>query len=68
MKTKVNYHFAGEEEIISPQLVYYPGIIRENIDLMIKIAGDKECLWPHIKTHKMEKGHEAAAFFRHHTF
>jgi D-serine deaminase-like pyridoxal phosphate-dependent protein len=55
MKTKGNYHFAGEEEIISPQLVYYPEIIRENIDLMIKIAGDKERLWPHIKTHKMEK-------------
>ena len=47
------YEFEGQGEIISPQLVYYPQIIRENIALMKQIAGGSERLWPHIKTHKM---------------
>lgn len=47
------YSFAGQENIVSPQLVYYPAIIRENIRLMVKLAGGAQRLWPHIKTHKM---------------
>lgn len=50
---KTPYDFAGQSEIISPQLVYYPAIIRCNIQKMIKMAGGADRLWPHIKTHKM---------------
>jgi len=49
------YHFEGQENVYSPQLVFYPQIIEENISLMIKMAGGTRRLWPHIKTHKMEK-------------
>lgn len=49
------YTFAEQDEIISPQLVVYPAIIRENIRKMIEIAGGPERLCPHLKTHKMEK-------------
>lgn len=48
------YSFEGQEDIVSPQLVYYPAVIRENIRKMIGMAGGPERLWPHIKTHKME--------------
>lgn len=47
------YTFEGQQDIVSPQLVYYPAIIRENIRKMIDIAGGAARLWPHIKTHKM---------------
>ncbi len=49
------YDFAGQETVISPQLVYYPAVIRENIRKMILMAGGTERLWPHIKTHKMSE-------------
>ena len=48
----MNYHFAGEEEIDSPALVYYEDIIEENINRAIQLAGGAERLWPHMKTHK----------------
>lgn len=48
-----DYTFAGQENIVSPQLIYYPAIIRENIRRMIALAGGTERLWPHLKTHKM---------------
>ena len=51
---KPDYRFAGQEEVISPQLVYYPRIIRDNLRKMIHLAGGTERLWPHLKTHKME--------------
>lgn len=54
MKHEFNYHFQNEDEIPSPQLIYYPQIIRKNIERMIEMAGGTERLWPHIKTHKME--------------
>ena len=47
------YAFEGQQDIVSPQLVYYPALIRENIRKMIDIAGGAARLWPHIKTHKM---------------
>ena len=47
------YTFEGQQDIVSPQLVYYPAIIRENIRKMIDVAGGAARLWPHIKTHKM---------------
>lgn len=47
------YSFEGQENVISPQLVYYKEIICDNIEQMKKIAGGSERLWPHVKTHKM---------------
>lgn len=47
------FSFPGEEEIISPQLVYYKDSIESNIRKMIALAGAPERLWPHVKTHKM---------------
>lgn len=54
MRNEPNYHFDGEEAICSPQLIYYPEMIRENIEKMKEMAGGCERLWPHVKTHKME--------------
>ena len=48
----MNYHFSGEDEIDSPQLIYYADIIEENVNKAIDLAGGPERLWPHIKTHK----------------
>lgn len=48
------YSFEGQEQIISPQLVYYKSYIIENIQKMIALSKDAERLWPHVKTHKME--------------
>jgi D-serine deaminase-like pyridoxal phosphate-dependent protein len=42
---------AGETE--SPSLIVYPDRIESNIREMIVIAGDRERLRPHVKTHKM---------------
>lgn len=39
--------------IISPGLVVYADIVRENLAAMIAIAGSAERLRPHVKTHKM---------------
>lgn len=50
-----NYHFVGEEEIPSPQLVYYKEYLIENIRRTITLAGGTARLWPHVKTHKMQK-------------
>lgn len=50
---KVAYAFEGQEDIISPQLVYYKDIISDNIEKMIRLADGPERLWPHVKTHKM---------------
>lgn len=52
---RIRYDFAGQAELPSPQLVYYPERIRDNIQRMIEIAGGAERLWPHIKTHKMRE-------------
>ena len=50
------YTFEGQQDIVSPQLVYYPAIIRENIRKMIDIAGGAARLWPHIKTQTWAAG------------
>jgi D-serine deaminase-like pyridoxal phosphate-dependent protein len=47
-----DYHFAGEEDIDSPALVYHEDIIEENIQRALDMAGGAERLWPHIKTFK----------------
>lgn len=53
MLRKEDYIIEGAEELITPALVYYEDIVRYNIEKVIAIAGDKERLWPHVKTFKM---------------
>lgn len=48
------YRFTGQEKVPSPQLLYYPRLIRQNIADMVRIAGGADRLWPHIKTYKAE--------------
>lgn len=43
----------NEHEVPSPALVIYPARVRENIRLMVEMAGDVKRLRPHVKTHKM---------------
>ena len=40
-------------EIYSPALLVYPDRIKENIERVIRIAGNVNRLRPHVKTHKM---------------
>ncbi|MDR2802773.1 MAG: D-TA family PLP-dependent enzyme [Treponema sp.] len=49
---EIDYHFAGEETIPSPALVYREDIIEENIEKAISMAGGMERMWPHVKTYK----------------
>jgi D-serine deaminase-like pyridoxal phosphate-dependent protein len=49
---KIDYHFAGEESIPSPALIYREDIIEENIEKAIGMAGGPERMWPHVKTYK----------------
>lgn len=48
-----NYHFIGEERVVTPQIIYYKEAIEENTKRCIELAGGQvERLWPHVKTHK----------------
>lgn len=47
-----HYLISNTEYIDTPCLIYYPDVIRHNIQMLIQIAGSAERLWPHIKTHK----------------
>ncbi len=40
-------------ELLSPSLLIYPRLVRQNIEEMIAVAGGAARLRPHIKTHKM---------------
>ena len=46
------YRLENEEELLSPQLIYYEELIKKNTALAIKMAGSPERLWPHVKSHK----------------
>ena len=46
------YELKNTDTIISPSLIYYEEIIRENIKKAIRTAGSSERLWPHVKSHK----------------
>jgi D-serine deaminase-like pyridoxal phosphate-dependent protein len=48
-------HLKNYKEIQTPALIFFPKIIRRNIEAMIQIAGDPNRLWPHIKTHKSKE-------------
>ena len=41
------------EELLSPSLLIFRDIVRENLRAMIAMAGDASRLRPHVKTHKM---------------
>lgn len=47
------YSLENPESVPSPALLIYPGRVRNNIELMIRIAGDVKRLRPHVKTHKL---------------
>src|SRR5262249_1705392 len=40
-------------ELLSPSLLIYPRLIRQNLHEMIALSGGAERLRPHVKTHKM---------------
>ena len=47
------YSIANPDEVLSPGLVVFEEIVRENVARMLEIAGDRARLRPHCKTHKM---------------
>ena len=47
------YSIANPDEVLSPGLVVFEEIVRENVARMLEIAGDSARLRPHCKTHKM---------------
>jgi len=56
MTDKENWYVLKKPEIVpSPALLIYPDRVRNNIDLMIRIAGNVKRLRPHVKTHKLPK-------------
>lgn len=49
------YAIDDTSEIITPALVVYQELVEQNLDLMVRIAGDVARLRPHCKTHKMRE-------------
>ncbi|MEM6377024.1 MAG: D-TA family PLP-dependent enzyme [Bacteroidota bacterium] len=49
------YQIKDRERILSPALIFYPELIKRNIQRMIKIAGSTKRLRPHIKTFKCKE-------------
>ncbi|MGI6668999.1 MAG: D-TA family PLP-dependent enzyme [Acetivibrionales bacterium] len=54
MKLK-NYHIEGEENLVSPALIYYRDAIVKNMHRTIELAGGADRLWYHVKTHKTKE-------------
>ena len=52
---KHGYEIKDTDSIVTPALIYYRELIEENLDKMVSVAGDIDRLWPHVKSHKMEK-------------
>ncbi|MCI8659137.1 MAG: D-TA family PLP-dependent enzyme [Lachnospiraceae bacterium] len=52
---KHGYEIKDTDSIVTPALIYYKGIINENLDKMVSVAGNIDRLWPHVKSHKMEE-------------
>ena len=46
------WHFQEENELFSPQLVVNRTLLIQNIEHAVRMAGDANHLWPHVKTHK----------------
>ena len=51
--TENRFSIADTSSIISPALVVFEEVLRDNLDEMIRVAGDVSRLRPHCKTHKM---------------
>jgi D-serine deaminase-like pyridoxal phosphate-dependent protein len=49
------YNINDTSKIITPGLIVFREILEENLDKMIRIAGDASRLRPHCKTHKMRE-------------
>jgi D-serine deaminase-like pyridoxal phosphate-dependent protein len=47
------YVISNLSELLSPSLVVYPELVRQNLQDMIALAKGSERLRPHVKTHKM---------------
>src|SRR5688500_17524651 len=47
------YAIRDSQQIFSPALVVFRDLLLQNLQLMVKIAGDPQRLRPHCKTHKM---------------
>lgn len=54
------YEVQETGQIISPALVVFRDLVEQNLDQMVKIAGDPQRLRPHCKTHKMKEVIELA--------
>ncbi len=52
MKNAAWYELTSSEELLTPCLLVYPDIIRQNLVETIRIAGSVDRLRPHVKTHK----------------
>jgi D-serine deaminase-like pyridoxal phosphate-dependent protein len=52
MPTSAPYRLVDPSALLSPALLFYPELIRENVARMVEIAGRVERLRPHAKTHK----------------
>ena len=46
------YRIADTSAVCSPALLFYADLIRDNVALAVKMAGDPQRLRPHVKTHK----------------
>ncbi len=47
------YSIRDSSDLLSPSLLIYPDLVRENVQAMIALARGAERLRPHVKTHKM---------------
>ena len=47
------YAIHDPSALLSPSLLIYPEIVRQNLQEMIVLAGGADRLRPHVKTHKM---------------
>lgn len=46
------FQVENNHEILSPSLLFYPDVIKSNIEKMIQVAGSTKRLRPHVKTYK----------------
>lgn len=54
MSTELSlYSFSQSKDVVTPALIYYKELIRQNIEAAIKISQGSHRLWPHVKSHKM---------------
>lgn len=55
MPDPTRYRLNNPEQLLTPALLVYPNIIKQNLQEAIRIAGSAERLRPHVKTHKTSK-------------